>query len=87
MKCPACSGGSKPIGGAAGLIFKCLKCGAIHGQCYLGESYEHVLPYMTKEDVPPERTRYFDFTCLGSAGVTRRHGWYEPATKRIVQVG
>ena len=68
-------------------IYKCSICGAIYGMCYLGQSYEFVLPYMTEDDVPPEETSYYDFTCIGSKGVTRRHGWYQPSTRLIVQVG
>jgi hypothetical protein len=84
-ECPACSHTRGYQ--VSGQIYRCGKCDAIHGTCYLGESYTHVLPYWVTSEPPAEQTRYFDFTCLGSAGITRRHGWYDTATKRIVQVG
>jgi hypothetical protein len=46
-----------------------------------------VLPYMTGENVPPAEQRYFDITTLGSAGVGRRHGWFQPSTRLVTQVG
>lgn len=87
--CPACShklvrATSRPQ------IYTCAKCDALFGDCYLGDSYTLVLPFMipdSMEPFPPDAMRYYDFTCLGSKGVTRRHGWYDPATRLIVQVG
>lgn len=68
-------------------VFRCRRCGAIHGTCYLGESYELVRPFWAEHEVGPELIRYYDLTCLGSKGIERRHGWYDPKTRRIVQVG
>ncbi len=31
--------------------------------------------------------KYFDFTTLGSQGISRRHGWYDTVTRCITQVG
>lgn len=85
--CPACSHTlAFPVAGRTE-IYTCAKCDAIFGTCYLGESYGMVLPFMVTVDPPVEQTRYFDFTCLGSKGLTRRHGWYDTASKLIVQVG
>ncbi len=86
MKCPACNSKSLTEIKTAS-VYTCDDCGAIFGQVYLGDSYGYVKPMMTGEDVPADKTRYFDFTCIGSNGVTRRHGWYDPSTKKIVQVG
>jgi len=86
MTCPACNGKRHDTTQITG-VYVCLRCKAIHGQCYLGESYELVLPYMTAEDVPHERLRYYDIQCLGSEGITRRHGWYDVESKVIVQTG
>jgi len=69
------------------MVFECRRCGAIYGDCYKGESYAIVLPYMAEAEVPPERCRYYDLTVLGSDGVSRRHGWFDPDTRRIVQIG
>ena len=85
MKCPACS--SEEVRGLRANVFECCVCDAIFGQCYLGESYNHVLPWLAKEEVHPSYLRYFDFTCLGSEGWTRRHGWYDPHTKLVHQIG
>ena len=68
-------------------VYTCAKCGAIFGSCYLGDSYSLVLPYFTPDPVSPERQRYFDFSTLGSTGLGRRHGWFDPETRLITQVG
>ena len=85
-KCRACGNvkGNKQIGAR---VYRCEKCGAIYGTCYLGESYEYVLPYFSAAFPPHALQRYFDFTTLGSEGVGRRHGWFDPDTRRITQIG
>ena len=35
-------------------VYECPGCGCVFGQCYLGESYNYVLPYMARIEVPPE---------------------------------
>ncbi len=86
-KCPACSSEKRKATKVIG-IWECQNCGAIFGTCYLGQSYEFVLPFFVKEEPPAEETRYYDLTCLASGNkIQRRHGWYHPATKGIVQVG
>lgn len=65
----------------------CQNCGAIGGTVYLGESYNIVKPFMTSEDVPMDETIYFDFQTLGSEGIGRRHGWFDPKTRLVVQAG
>lgn len=87
--CPACSA---PLGrcrpSPLGVQLRvCGVCGALFGSLYLGDSYAVVKPRFTRENVPPEQVRYFDFLCLGAAGLTRRHGWYDPATGLLVQEG
>ena len=67
-------------------IYKCSHCKAIFGDCYLGDSYNYVLPRFSTDNNPEEQL-YFDFTCLGSEGVTRRHGWYNPVDNKLTQVG
>lgn len=67
-------------------VYICQSCGAIHGTCYLGESYSIAKPYMcNRPDM--DDTTYFDLECLGSNGITRRHGWVRNSTKLIAQVG
>jgi len=65
----------------------CQNCGAISGTVSLGDSYSIVKPFMTCEDVPMAQTIYFDFKTLGSQGIGRRHGWFDPKTRLVVQAG
>jgi DNA-directed RNA polymerase subunit RPC12/RpoP len=85
MECPACS--SKVSRLVSGRVYVCVGCGALFGDCYLGDSYGFVKPSFVTSEPDPERVRYYDFTCVGSAGVTRRHGWFDIDSRRIVQVG
>jgi hypothetical protein len=68
---------------------RCAKCDAVFGEPYLGDSYSVVKPYFhpQAEQVPDANIRYFDFTCLGSKGITRRHGWYDKTSGYIIQTG
>lgn len=92
-RCPSCN--SKRFSKVDGSfrIKQCRKCKAIFGECYLGESYSFVMPWFdTAREFDSfgkkiREERYFDFTCLGSEGITRRHGWYNPETKGITQIG
>lgn len=84
--CPACNGKRRNRTEHAG-VFECRRCGAPYGECYRGDSYTIVRPRMTAEPVPPERCRYYNLTVLGSDGISRRHGWFDPETRLIVQIG
>jgi hypothetical protein len=68
-------------------IYECRACNAVFGQCYLGDSYSLVLPQFSAAEIAPDDQRYFDFTTIGSKGIARRHGWYDPQTRLITQVG
>lgn len=68
-------------------VYQCPHCRAVQGQCYLGDSYSIVKPYFGDVVDAEQKQVYFDLTCLGSAGVTRRHGWFDPASRFIIQVG
>lgn len=93
--CPACSytRGTTHVdekGHIWAYVYVCGRCnGLFSNNLYLGSSYELVLPYMVADDaaVPEDRQRYFDFSGVGSKGTYRRHGWFDTASKRIVQVG
>lgn len=87
MTCPGCSGNVKLDAGK--MVGRCERCGGLVGECYLGDSYGLVEPrfHPDPNSVPDERHRYFDLTCLGSKGVTRRHGFYDTVTKLVLQVG
>jgi len=92
-KCPACGAqesNAREVEGYRGSVVKCNDCGGIYtregSSIYKGDSYNLVKPWMS--DRPDmEDACYFDLTVLGSDGVTRRHGWYDPQTKMILQVG
>lgn len=91
--CPCCSAKqtySTEVEGHHGSVVKCRKCGAVYTpdgcSIYRGESYGLVSPHMSdREDMAG--AVYYDLRVLGSAGVARRHGWYDPQTKLILQVG
>lgn len=87
-QCRACDNikGNNELPGMV-TVYQCAKCSAIFGSLYLGESYSLVLPRMAAKEVPVSEWRYFDFTTVGSAGLGRRHGWFDPASKLITQVG
>ena len=84
--CPACDG-KRRNATSHPTVFECRRCGALYGDCYLGDSHALVRPVLTGAAIPPERCRYFDLTVLGSEGLGRRHGWYDPETRLMVQVG
>jgi len=87
MPCPQCSSNSVKPAPEKTTLYVCNACNAIFGECYLGDSYAIVLPFFVEKNVPAEQTRYFDFMCLGSEGLMRRHGWYDPQSRRLVQSG
>lgn len=91
-KCGGCSGtlvNQRWFDQGGGWLWDCASCGGLNGEMYLGVSYLLVRPTWAPgaDTIPAERTRYFDLMCLGSEGVTRRHGWYDPASKGLVQIG
>ncbi|MCP4599243.1 MAG: hypothetical protein GY847_01680 [Proteobacteria bacterium] len=84
--CPACSSVNIE---EAHPVSSCQSCGAIFSDSiYLGDSYLYVLPIWDAPGACQEGDeRYFDFTTIGSAGRERRHGWFNPTTKKITQTG
>lgn len=83
LHCPGCNGRRIERGNPA----RCRRCGAVFGQLYLGDVYAHVALHLPMEEAPAASLRYFDLTLLHSKGVERVHGWYNPATKRVAQIG
>lgn len=88
-QCPACGGKRlkrEYIDRVS--VQRCKRCDALLAEhIYLGDSYTLVKPYMATEPVPPEKLRYYDIYAVGSEGLKRRHGWYDPETRLIHQVG
>lgn len=70
-------------------VVRCGGCGGIYttSPIYLGDSHAIVWPHMAADQVPTEALQYFDFETLGSGGIGRRHGWFDPATKLVHQAG
>ena len=68
-------------------VEQCKECGAISGTVYRGDFYTLIKPRWETRDTPIEDWRHYDFTVLGSDGVSRSHGWYDAQTYRIVQTG
>ena len=83
MNCPSCNSSKVK---ANGRLHVCSKCGALFGQCYKGDAYNHV-KFNTLVDGDLSQAKYFDLTLLGSTGLQRVHGWYNPATKEVLQQG
>lgn len=88
MNCPACSATASTPHEVDGVAV-CSACGAIYTtrHIYKGDSYRIVLPQWETAAHDPETERYYDLSVLGSNGAERRHGWFNPATKRITQTG
>ena len=77
--CPACSHNLAFIVKGFTSIYRCARCEAIYGSCYLGDSYSLVLPWMVQQDPPAGRVRYFDFECLRTLAL--RH--FAPRLKAV----
>lgn len=87
--CPGCGGRPGKATEVDGVVH-CQRCGGIFGYCYLGASYRLVREeWVDAEDLAEagKRAIYFDLDCLGSRGIVRRHGWFDPVTRRITQTG
>ena len=70
-------------------IYTCDACGGLLSTgIYRGDvfSFVHLHRWHTGEE-RPEDLRYFDFTILGSEGISRSHGWFHAVTKDVVQFG
>lgn len=91
--CPCCGVSEENAKDFAcnGSVVQCGKCKAVFTpggvSIYLGESYGVVLPTMTDKPGALAESIYYDLSCLGSNGHSRRHGWFVPSSKLIAQVG
>lgn len=83
--CPACSHGHAAK--IATTVYVCVKCHAIFGSCYKGDSYEYYRPVWETSETAPEDLQFVSLEILGSAGIEHFHGWVHKDTQRIVQVG
>ena len=88
MACPSCSSTQSRARSDLGVsIRECSRCRCIFGDCYLGDSYAIVRPWMTTDKAADARQVPFDLTTLGSQGLGRRHGFYDPETRLMTQAG
>ena len=89
LTCPACSCRDIECDVVRFNVHRCAACEAIFANTItLGDSYSIVQPsWDDNPNLPVGTERYFDFTCLSSKGIVRRHGWYNPTTGKITQVG
>ena len=87
MSCPGCSHPQSTPHSKVDNVVTCAGCGGIYtlSPIYRGESYQIVLPSWDEGEAAEEV--YYDLTVLGSDGIQRRHGWFNPATKQITQTG
>lgn len=85
--CPACGKKNNQIEIQSCRVYECGKCHAIYGTLSKGDSYTYVRPFWHDGESKPDDERYYNFVCLGSEGISRRHGWFNTISKRIVQVG
>ena len=84
--CSACSNNTGRLvtvnGRDSSGLHVCDRCGALLGRCYRGDS-----PVLMTFGPDGDETRYFDLDLLGSDGVSRVHGFFNPATMKVVQFG
>ena len=85
MQCPACN--SRRHEQVATQVYRFRRRQALYGTVYRGELSQYVVMRWAPQPVPAERERYFDFTVLGSDGVSRVHGWYDTETRMVTQIG
>lgn len=86
IDCPACGGKRSRTTEHGPRVYRCERCGCIHGSCTLGESYAIVLPtFSDREDM--DGGVPYDLQTLGSGVLRRRHGIFDPKTRLILQVG
>jgi hypothetical protein len=90
MNCPCCNATDHTEIDCG--IVRCDTCQALFTTHHvpLGRTYTHVLPRWDERADAREAlcpSVYFDFDYLSSKGTGRRHGWFNPETKCITQVG
>lgn len=81
--------------GHGGRIRQCMHCLAVHGKGTREETERIVLPDMADDPEPgPEGMAYYDFLIVDGRRedghpniVGRRHGWFDIASRRILQAG
>jgi hypothetical protein len=68
-------------------FMQCAACGGLHADCVWGGDASAVVGRELSPEPFGDDVAYFDFKIVGGAGVTRRHGWYNVKTGKLVQEG
>ena len=90
--CPACSNEGM-VGTKYPTVWICERCSAVFGSVAdEAQSYEIVKPMFLQEDgrdlLAEGLGQYFDLMHVDADGnLQRRHGWYDPQTRMILQTG
>ncbi len=81
--CPGC-GGRPGKATAVPSVRHCQGCGGIFGSCTAAEGLQLVRSEWAQGEAA-QRAVSFDLTITDGGG--RRHGWFDPVTRRITQTG
>lgn len=87
--CPGCGGRPGRPTSVAGVVH-CQRCGGIFGSCAAAEAQTLVRSEWSTDPEADSRAIGFDLTITDlprEQGGGRRHGWFDPTTKRITQTG
>jgi len=92
--CPCCSETAHyPVAGFGDRLVICKGCGGEYTPrdetLTEAESYSRVIDKFTTDPSADDRQKYFDHSYIdGENGIPkRRHGWYDPTTSRLTQIG
>ena len=91
FECPACSGRRHVHVGVNGRTFpslySCERCGCVHGSGYKGDVLSVVLVGTLRGESASGESLPFNVEMVGSDGVTRSHGWFDPVDGVVHQYG
>jgi Zn-finger nucleic acid-binding protein len=89
--CPGCSGTLRPVVEATVACYRCNRCsGVIAFNLTEYEAFQVVRAGWAPNPnmIRPEDQYYFDITYRTASGKQeRRHGWFDPLTRLILQTG
>ena len=87
MNCNACGSETREVQNANEPRHdECVGCGGKQGTMYKGDVFG-LVKINTMVEQGEADINYFDFTVLGSDGVSRVHGWYRTHTREVLQFG
>jgi hypothetical protein len=70
-------------------FYFCDSCGALHGLCYRSDSPVNFGEWDADADrvMRDGEAQFFSLALLDSSGETYSHGWFNPATGNLCQLG